>query len=302
MSRRIFVTGATGVIGSRVVRLLISSGHSVSAVGRTAEKRATLAASGAHAVAVDAFDAAAVRHALDGHDTVINLATHMPSSSFRMMLPWAWRENDRVRREGAAILAGAATAVGAVRFMQESFAPVYEGAGDRWIDECFPIRPARYNRSVIDAESAAAEFTRRGGAGMVLRFAGFYGSDAVQVADYVKIVRMGWSPLPGPPNAYVSSIAHDDAASAVVALLDAPAGIYNVTDDEPVTHREFAGSLARALRVAPPKFPPAWTARLMGSIGELLSRSQRMSNRTLRDATGWTPKYRSVREGWASVL
>jgi nucleoside-diphosphate-sugar epimerase len=299
---RIFLTGATGVIGRRVVPLLVHGGHQVTAIGRTPDKRQRLEQMGAAAVEVDLFDSGAFQRILPGHDAVINLATHMPSSTTRMMLPGSWKENDRVRREGSAILAAEASSARVRIFIQESFAPMYEAAGDHWIDETWPIRPARYNRSTVDAERSAGRFTEGGGSGIVLRFAGFYGPDAFHVRDMIKLVRKGWFPLPGSPDAYISAVSHDDAASAVIAALDAPAGIYNVTDDDPLPRRDFAGTLATALGVKPPRFLPPWMAFLMGSIGELLSRSQRMSNRKLKAATGWQPRYPSVREGWPATL
>src|SRR5919199_2729786 len=94
---RIFLTGATGVIGKRVVPQLIAVGHEVTAVGRTPEKRASLTRQGANAVEVDLFDRAALRSVIAGHEAVINLATSIPPSS-RTLLPGAWRENDRIRR------------------------------------------------------------------------------------------------------------------------------------------------------------------------------------------------------------
>jgi nucleoside-diphosphate-sugar epimerase len=139
MDRSVFVTGATGVIGRRVVPQLVALGHRVTAIGRAAEKRAWLETAGARAVALDLVDAGALQQALAGQDVVINLATHMPSSTFKMLLPWSWKENDRVRREGSAALADAALAAGVSRFIQESFAPVYEGGGERWIDETWPV-------------------------------------------------------------------------------------------------------------------------------------------------------------------
>src|SRR5215207_5105755 len=109
---KIFVTGATGVIGRRVVPALVAQGHAVTAVGRTPEKRARLEAQGARAVAVDLFDRDAVGAAVRGHDAVVNLATHVPSSTLGMLLRRGWRENDRVRREGSAVLVDAAIAAG----------------------------------------------------------------------------------------------------------------------------------------------------------------------------------------------
>ncbi|HEU4629837.1 MAG TPA: NAD(P)-dependent oxidoreductase [Gemmatimonadaceae bacterium] len=295
-SQRVLVTGATGVVGRRAVPRLVAQGHQVTAVGRTAEKRAQLEALGARAIALDLFDAAAVRRALDGHDAVLNLATHMPPSTVRMLLPWEWRENDRVRREGSATLVEAALAAGVSRFVQESFAPVYEDGGDGWIDERWPVRPAPYNRTVLDAERAAARFTAAGGTGVVLRFAGFYGPDPF-LRDMLDVVRWGWAPLPGAADAYWSSVSHDDAASAAVAALGLPAGTYNVCDDEPLTRRAFADVLATAAGARPPRLMPSWLTALGGRTVELLSRSQRMSNATLKAASGWAPRWPSAREG-----
>ncbi len=164
---RVFLAGATGVIGRRVVPLLVAAGHRVTAVGRAPDKRAALERAGAAAIELDLFDPAAVRRAVAGHDVVINLATHIPASA-RAFFPGAWRETNRMRRLVSHSLA---TAAGTNRFIQESFAPIYEDAGDRWIDEDAPVRVARYNRGVLDAEAAAGRVTRDGGTGVVLRFA-----------------------------------------------------------------------------------------------------------------------------------
>jgi len=299
---RIFLAGATGAVGRRLVPLLVAEGHRVTAVGRTPEKRAALERAGAAPVEVDLFNPEAVTLTVKGHDGVINVATHIPGSSGRLLLPGAWRENDRIRREASANLAAAALEAGAARYIQESFAPIYVDGGDRWIDESAPVRPVRYNRSVLDAERAAQGFTAKGGTGIVLRFAGFYAADAFQVRDMARLIRKGWAPLPGAETAFLSSIHHDDAATAVRAALGARAGIYNVTDDEPLRRRDYVDTLAAALGAPPPRLPPAWLMRLGGSLTELLSRSLRISNRKLREATGWAPRYPSVREGWPEVL
>jgi 2-alkyl-3-oxoalkanoate reductase len=298
---RVFVAGATGAVGRRLVPALVLQGHEVTAVGRSPEKRAALARAGATPVEVDLFDREAVIGAVRGQEVVINVATHIPSSFGRMLLRGAWKENDRIRREASANLAAAALAAGAERLVQEAYAPVYADGEARWIDESWPQRPVRYNRSVLDAERAAADFTAAGGTGIVLRFANFYAEDAVHVREAIALIRKGWSPLPGAPRAYFSSIHHDDAASAVVAALRARAGAYNVSDDEPVTRREYVDILAAAIGAPAPRLLPPWLTRLGGSGAELLSRSVRMSNRKLREETGWAPAFPSVRQGWPSV-
>ena len=299
---RVFVTGATGVVGRRLVPLLLAEGHEVTAVGRSPAKREALARVGATPVEVSLFDREGLARAVGGHQAVINMATRIPSSAGRLLLPGAWKENDRIRREGAANLADAAMAAGAERFIQESFAPVYADGGDRWIVESWPQKPVRYNRTVLDAERAVAAFTATGGVGVTLRFGGFYAADAFQVRDGIRLIRKGWSAMPGPPAAFLSSIHHDDAASAVVAALRARAGAYNVTDDEPVRRREYVDLLAAAIGAPPPKFFPQWLVRLGGSLAELLTRSLRISNRKLREETGWAPAFPSVREGWPAVV
>ena len=300
---RVLVTGASGVIGRRAVPLLVAAGHRVTAVGRSDAKRAALARAGAEPVDLDLFDLGQVRRAIAAHEAVINLATHMPSSTVRMMLPWSWRENDRIRREGSATLVNAAMIEGVGRFVQESFAPSYPDCGDAWIDESTPYEPVRYNRTVLDAERAVERFTMSGRIGVILRFAAFYGPDAFTLHDMADVVRRGWSPLPGRPEAFISSISHDDAATAVVESLALPAGAYNVTDDEPVHRREYVDIIATAIGAAPPRFMPPWAVRLMGSLGQLLSRSERMSNRKLRAATpGWVPRFPSVHEGLPEAL
>lgn len=297
---RIFLAGATGVVGSRVIPQLINAGHDVTAVVRSDSKSERVRALGAVPAVVDLFDRPAVDRAVAGHETVINLATHVPPSS-GALFPGAWREMNEVRKHVPRNLAAAARETGVKRFIQESFAPVYPDMGDQWIDETAPLATAGYNRAVVDAESAVDEFRVAGGDGITLRFAYFYGADSDFTRDMIRFTQRGWAATPGRKDAYVSSISHDDAATAVIAALTLPSATYNVCDDEPVTHAEFFNSLADLLSVRRPRFAPAWTKWLMGSIGTTLARSQRISNRRLR-ALGWKPTLPSIREGWVAVL
>jgi nucleoside-diphosphate-sugar epimerase len=128
---------------------------------------------------------------------------------------------------------------------------------------------------------------------VVLRFAWFYGPDPM-LRQILAGVRKGWAPVPGSPGAYWPAVSRKDAATAVVAALGAPGGIYEVCDDEPQTREEFGRVCARAIGVAAPRPIPRW----LGVIGvlELMSRSLRLSNAKLRTATAWAPRWRSVRE------
>ncbi len=195
---RILLTGATGVIGRRLIPLLKAAGHEVTAVSRSSAGAERIRRQGATPINLDLFDQSAVRRVVAGHDALINMATHIPSSQWQIFLPWAWQENDRLRREASAILVDACIANGVSRFVQESFAPVYPDCGDRWIEESTPIQPVRYNRSVADAEASANRFAAEGTA-VILRFGGFYGPDADQTGIMVmqSIKRMGPAAGPG---------------------------------------------------------------------------------------------------------
>jgi nucleoside-diphosphate-sugar epimerase len=297
---KILVTGATGVVGRRLMPILVRAGHEVRAVARSREKADALRAQGVKPVALDLFSPDAVERAVPGMDAVINLATSIPPAS-RAFLPWAWKENNRIRHVVSGHIVDAAIAAKVPRVIQESFAPIYIDGGDAWLDENTPVKPVRYNRAIVDAEHAVERFTRAGGTGVVLRFAMFYGPDSGFTADMIRWAKKGRAAAFGSPDGYISSVSHDDAAAAVAAALSAPAGIYNVVDDEPVTRRAFYSALAASVGAPPPKFFPVWMKYLVGSMGELLGRSQRISNRKLKSATSWTPRYPSVREGFATL-
>ena len=298
---RLFVTGATGVIGSRALPLLIRDGHQVTAVGRSADKRAALERAGATTVAVSLFDSLGLARAMDGHDAVLNLATSIPSSSLKMMLPGSWKENDRIRRVGSAAIVSAALDAAVSRLVQESFAPMYADGGDDWLDETAPVVPAAYNRSTLDAEHSVERFVRSGGTGAVLRFAALYGPDRL-MREMLGLIRKGWSPLPGDPRAYFTSLAQDDAASAVVAALSVPSGTYNVAEDDPMRRGEWVASLAHAAGYKAPRPLPRRLTGLMGGSMELLSRSLRISNRKFREVSGWAPRNPRADHAWSALL
>ncbi len=292
---KIFIAGGTGAIGRRVVPLLRKAGHVVTVVARSREKRDALDKKGIPAVEVNLYDATSVTRAVQGYDTIINLATAVPKGN-HAMLPWAWKENDRVRRTVSANLSTAAHTAGATRFIQESFAPIYPDSGDRWLDEAHPVKPASYNRTVLDAEASAARFGESGGTGVVLRFAFFYGPHDLFTEGLIRGARKGWLAIPGSPGGYFSMVHHDDAARAVVASLDVPGGIYNVVEDTPLTRLEMADGLAERLGTKSPRLMPAAVTWLMGSVGELLRRSERISNRKLREASAWQPEFANILE------
>jgi NAD dependent epimerase/dehydratase family enzyme len=145
-------------------------------------------------------------------------------------------------------------------------------------------------------------FTADGGRGIVLRFGLFYGPEARSVDETLRLAKARVAMLSGSGDAYVSSIHTDDAAAAVAAALDAPAGVYNVVDDEPVTRHEYRDAFAGAFGLKRLHLVPGAVMRAAGGkAAEILLRSQRVTNAAFRGATTWAPRYPSVREGWTAV-
>jgi nucleoside-diphosphate-sugar epimerase len=297
---KIFVAGATGVLGRRAVQQLVEAGHDVTGVARTEEKADLLRSLGATPVTVDLFDRAAVQGAVDGHDVVMNLATHIPAMS-KAALPGVWKENDRIRAEASRNLVDAALATGASRYVQEAVSFMYADSGAEWIDEGAALDMPSIGNSMEAAEEQTHRFTEGGGTGVVLRFGQFYAPDAVHTQTMAKLARRRLTPALGPDDSYVTTIHADDAGAAVVAALRAPAGVYNVTDDEPVTRRQFGETVAAAFGRRPPHKIPEVLGKAGGEKGRFYMRSQRVSNKRFKDATGWSPRYPSVREGWPVV-
>lgn len=297
---RVFVAGATGVIGSRAVDLLAAGGHTVTGVARTDDKARALEAAGATPARIDIFDAVAVRRAVEGHDVVMNLATHIPPLS-KAALSSAWHENDRIRVEASRNLVAAAISAGAGRYVQESIALFYPDRGGEWIDESVDVEPPALARTFLDAEGQARRFTDDGGVGVALRFGAFYAADSGQTLGMLKLARLGVSPFPGSRDEYFPTVHADDAAGAAVSALVAPAGLYNVAA-EPQTKGEAAEQLAALVGRKKLRFPPRAVMAAAGPGAKALMRSSRVSSSRFREATGWSPSYRTVADGFAEVL
>lgn len=299
--RRVFVAGGTGVLGARTVHQLVAAGHEVSAIARSPEKAALLESWGVAPARIDLFDPAAVAAAVEGHDAVVNVATHIPKTT-KAALPGAWKENDRIRTEGSRNLVDAAVTNGVRAYVQESVTFAYTDAGDEWIDEDHAISMVPYVQSILDAQAETERFTESGGAGVFLRFGMFYAPDAHHTIDQVHWAHRGVSMEVGDPDGYKSMIHAEDAAAAVVAALAVPAGIYNVAEDEPLTRRDHIALTAELVGRKKLRRTLHRMRHLAGSKVEILARSQRISNRRFRDAAGWSPRFPSVREGYPEVF
>jgi nucleoside-diphosphate-sugar epimerase len=286
----IVIAGSTGVIGRPAVRELIGAGYRVTGVTRSTRGRDGLESLGAHAVEADVFDEESLRRAFDGADAVVNLLTKIPSPD-RMADLSAWADNDRLRTEASAAIARAAHSAGVKRLVQESIAFVYADGGDRWLDEDAPVEGGGVTTSALTAERNARE--RFDGDSVVLRMGLYLGPDSASAQAALEAARGGTSIAIGPPEAYRPTLWLDDAGAAVAAAMRVPPGTYNIVDTDPATNAEIDAALAAAagvpaLRVRPPQGGP-------------LARSQRVSNRRFREASGWAPRMRGAIDAWKEI-
>lgn len=306
---RVFVAGATGVLGRRVVPLLVASGCRVVGGCRSERNRRQLEAQGAEPRPVDLFDRAAVIARTADCDAILHLATAIPSAAppFRA----DWRLNDRIRLEGTANLLGAAVHNRCAFYLQQSVTLVYGDRGGAWTDEGTP--PARalsaMLESAVEMERQVFEASRRHGLpAAILRFGMFYAPDSQQTRGMIEAARRRMLPLIGAGDAWWNLCHADDAARAVAAALArraaAAGGCYNICESEPLLARDVIGGLARLTGAPPPRRIPASLARLvLGSAAtRVLLSSARCRNDLARTTLGWRPEHAALADGLKTLV
>lgn len=172
MAGKVFVAGATGVVGKRLVPLLVGAGYDVFAMTRSPAKAASLAAAHATPVVVDAFDAPGLLAAVVTirPEIVIHQLTDLPDRLDPAEMPEALVRNARIRREGTRNLVAAATAAGARRLIAQSIAWVY-APGPEPHGEGDPLDPEAGAVAALEAATLGTPSL----AGIVLRYGRFYG-------------------------------------------------------------------------------------------------------------------------------
>lgn len=294
---KVFVIGGTGAVGQQAVNALHEAGHDLIVIARSLDKARELESRGIQTSNVSIFDRPALRDSFRGVDAVVNLSSAIPPMS-KFMITSAWKDNTKVRTEGAAAISGAATDAGVSRLIQESVCMLYPDGGSEWLDESTPTDRFPMAEANLAAEASTARFSSSGGNGIIMRFGWFYGPGATHSEQFLHMARWHICVQMGRPDTYVSSIFMPDAGAAVAAVLDAPAGIYNVVDDNPLMKRDYADTLGAAVNAKWWFRVPGSAALLLGDRATSLTRSIRASNSKIKNLTRWKPKYPSAREGW----
>jgi nucleoside-diphosphate-sugar epimerase len=304
---RIFIAGASGTLGRRLVPQLIARGHHVT--GTTRSRADELRALGAEPVIVDPLDAEAVREAVvrAEPEVVVHQLTALAGLGMTRNFDKSFAVTNRLRTKGTDYLIAAARAAGARRLVWQSFAGwPYARSGAQVKTEDDPLDPeppadARETLAAIrHLERAVLE---SGLEGFVLRYGGFYGpTTSIDTdGDHSELVRKRHFPIGGGGTGVWSFVHIDDAAAATVAAIEGGTpGIYNVVDDDPAPTSEWLPALASQLGAPQPRRLPGWFIRLAGGpqTYSLMTRQRGASNAKAGRGLGWRPSH-SWKEGFA---
>jgi nucleoside-diphosphate-sugar epimerase len=318
---KVFVAGATGVLGRVLVPQLVARGHAVVGMTRSASKQDLVRSLGARPVVADALDPDAVAQAVASAEpeVIVHELTALsgPMSVHDARHPERFSGaimTNRLRMEGTDHLLAAGRAVGARRFVAQSFGAFrWARTGRPVLTEADPLdpNPPASLRTVVDGllylERAVTSI--EWGEGLVLRYGAFYGpgtsislaADAVMAAP----IRKRRLPIVGDGGGVFSQIHIDDAAAATaIAVEHGQPGIYNIVDDEPAPVREWLPVLASALDAKPPRRIPRWLGRLAAGEAATLTMTEvkGASNAKAKREFGWQPRYPSWRQGFAQGL
>jgi nucleoside-diphosphate-sugar epimerase len=306
---RVFLAGATGVIGRVLLPKLTAAGHEVTAMSRSADRADAIRQTGAEPVVCDALDAEALDSAVAGArpEAVIHQLTSLPSRLEPRKSATQLAATNRLRREGTRNLMAAAQAAGAERILAQSIGFAYAPEGGWVKDEDAPLG-LHLPPPMGEAIGAVAELERQvlAAGGTVLRYGYFYGPGTGFDPDgyYAELARKRQFPIVGSGQARWSFIHVDDAAEATVAALGrGQPGVYNVVDDEPAEVRDWVPVFAESVGAKRPFRVPTWLARLIaGRVAVAGMTAQRGANNAkAKSELGWAPRHASWRDGFRAA-
>jgi 2-alkyl-3-oxoalkanoate reductase len=302
---RVFVAGASGILGRRLVPQLIDAGHEVIGTHNSPGRAELLRTLGAKPVLLDLLDEGAVREAVleTEPEAIVHEATALASAKFGRSLDKAFAGTNALRTKGTDALLAAAWEAGVRRVVAQSFAPyryAREGGPVKTEDDLLDPTPPPNTKETFAAMTHLDDAVT-GFGGIALRYGGFYGAANDGWGD---LVRQRKFPIVGEGGGVFSWIHLDDAAAAtVLALEHAGPAVYNIVDDEPAPVREWLPALAQAVGAKPPRHFPAWLARLFAGEAAVImgTESRGASNAKAKRELGWKLRYPSWRQGFPAA-
>lgn len=307
---KVFVTGASGAIGKRLVPQLIGGGHEVVGAFKSPSNIELVRAMGAKPLVLDLLDAGAVRKEIlkAKPEAIIHEATSLNNKLDFKNPDRAFAQTNLLRTKGIDALLAAAQEAGVRQFVAQSFASyryARKGGPIKTEDDPLDPNPPAAMRETYAAMSYLDNAVTEAG-GVALRYGGFYGdsNNSSERVNLLEPILKRMFPIVGDGGGYASFIHLEDAAAATVLALEKGAtGIYNIVDDEPAPVREWLPYLAEVLGARPPRHFPAWMARLVaGELAVMMGTELRgASNAKAKGEFGWTLRYPSWREGFRAA-
>lgn len=307
---RVLIAGGTGAIGRPLLPMLTAAGHEVLALTRSSDRVEWIESCGANAQICDALDAEAISSVVDEFkpEAVIDLLTSLPQQFNPRKAAAAYRENDRIRREGTGALIVASESAGVGRYIVQSVAFLYAPADGPPADEDaspWTDAPEPFDKSIavlVENERKVAGSEKF--VGTVLRYGFLYGPGTWYETggSNLEQLRKRQFPIVGNGGGVYSMVHVADAASATMAALErgaAAKGIFNIVDDDPAPMSDLLPEIARIMDYGPPRRLPKWLASLFAGryLAAAATQLRGASNKRAADVLGWRPSITSWREG-----
>jgi 2-alkyl-3-oxoalkanoate reductase len=302
---RVFVAGASGALGSRLVPQLIDAGHEVIGTYHSPSSAQLLRTLGATPVMLDLLDVHAVRKAVleSEPEAIVHQATALANLKLSRNFDKVFAKTNQLRTKGTDALLAAGREAGVRRFVAQSNANLrYARNGGPVKTEDDPL-DTKQVAGAVEAKAAMNHLDNAiiASGGIALRYGIFYGAAN---DGLIEPVRKRQFPIIGDGGGFSSWIHLDDAAAAtVLALQRDGSAIYNIVDDEPAPVREWLPVLAQALNAKPPLRFPTWLARPLagGAVVMMGTEGRGASNAKAKRELGWTLRYPTWRTGFPAV-
>lgn len=300
---RILVTGATGFVGRAVTRALLAKSHNVLALVRTPGKAADLEAAGAALSVGEMLEPDTYKPLVGEVDAVIHTAQYGTSGR----LTRAKLEQVKAADETMTRTLAQACLEHHKRFVYTSGCFNYGDHGDAWITEATPETPSPLGEGHHDLTKHLLNLHQQAGLEVVILAPGFvYGPGGLFKASFYDTLQKGQLRVFGKGENYWSPVHVTDLAQAYVQAVerDVLGEVINVVDDEPLKLRELVDAFTDAADKARVGSVPPWLLKFIigGPLVESLTTSFRVGNDKAKGLLGWTPEFRSFRDGIPQVV